>query len=102
MIRIKFFSTAGNRISVVQPDCADAQSDLQGDSFRKGPDFIIINRAVIYRWKQELESTQLGICGDNWVTDDTGTGFPHLGDTDRHDAPMLANTAASVAGAIIE
>jgi hypothetical protein len=56
---------------------------IQGDLFERGAELMIINHAIIYRWKQNLASIYLGRCGDNWVTEDTEIGLPYPGDTGR-------------------
>lgn len=39
---------------------------IQGDSL-DDPELITINHGIIYRWKQNFASTNLGICRDNLV-----------------------------------
>jgi hypothetical protein len=60
---------------------------LQGDSFEGGPEFKIINHAILYRWKRNLASTYLNICGHNLITENAEIDFPPHGDTGWHDAP---------------
>lgn len=38
---------------------------IQGDSLGDGPELITINHGIIYRWKQNFASTNLGIRRDN-------------------------------------
>jgi hypothetical protein len=49
--------------------------NLQGDSLGRDHGLIIINHAIIYRWKLNLASAYLGRCGDNWVTEDCEINF---------------------------
>jgi hypothetical protein len=70
---------------------------IQGDSFGGDAELIIINHAVIYRWKRNLKSAYVDRCGDTWRTVDAEIGFPPPGHTGGQDANVAASMARGIA-----
>jgi hypothetical protein len=82
-------------------------SPYTGDSFGGGPESILINHAIIYRWTRNLVSAYLGGCGDNWGYRRCSYWFPaswrrsqHCGRD--HRLKEMARTGQAGTGAVLQ